>query len=161
MNDPIPDIALKNGEVALQSWRPARHIFMRKLFFVGSVTTFAFGGIQIPSSIFMWFLTLLMFPLSMLLYVIMFDDIREWFERRNDIWTLTNQRLLYLNTSESMEPSEFLLSNIAKIRGWMWWTLRVTLTDGRGFRIDFLPDRKLVRATIISARDFAEEARNG
>jgi len=153
MNDPIPDLTLKDGEVALQSWRPQLRIFLRKLAFVGGLTSLVFGGVYFPDSALEWALTVLTLPLSAMLYVFLFDDYQEWFKRRNDIWTLTNLRLLYLNTDQSMEPSQFYLSEIKRIKGWMWWTLRVKLVDGRAFRIDYLPDRKLACAAILSARD--------
>lgn len=176
---PMPELELKPDETLLQEWRPKLSVFLRKLVFVGVLTAFFLSGFDFMMTIHLWldgfplsnairygigdidFIWLLVLPVPMAFYIFIFDDHMEWFRHRKDAWQLTNQRLIFRNNIYDEDTAEIDLTEIRRVRLWMWWSLKISLSNGRTLMLKFLPRRKDVRDAIANAQAQCLEAANG
>ncbi|MFT4962397.1 MAG: hypothetical protein ACI92Z_003494 [Paracoccaceae bacterium] len=142
------DITFKNGEKLLQEWRPQFRIFLRKLYALAGGTGLLLAGVSYAYAEPLWMLALPLFVAAF-----MFDDFREWRQRRHDRWLLTNQRLIFINPDEDTEPMAIDLQQISRIRKWMWWALSLKMTNGQSFTMMLLPQLDNIQAAIQTAAD--------
>ncbi len=143
-----PDIDLHWDEAVLAEWRPQFRVFLRKLLIVGALTALGLGGLSFGLDS---LITLLSFPLFMLIYIFLFDDYAEWPKRRDELWVLTNQRLLCSNPMGDEPLAWIHLEDIHRVGGWVPWALTVTLDNRQKVVVSFLADRLNVRDQIRSA----------
>jgi hypothetical protein len=148
----MPEIALRRNETVVAEWRPSLRIFLRKMVFVAFVTAVLLGGVGYQYGLLFWLAGL---PLAMAVYMLIFDDYTEWVRRRGDIWRLTNQRLMLFGTSESEGPASVDLTDIRDVQHWMWWAIKVKMSNGQTTTMSFLPDLESVRAKLLDMRDKA------
>ncbi len=151
----MPEVALRRGEKLIAEWRPSLTVFLRKLVFVAFVTAVLLGAVGYQYGLLFWLAGL---PLTMAVYMLIFDDYTEWVRRRGDIWRLTNQRLMLFDTSESGSPASVDLADIKVVRRWMWWAVKVRMSNGQTTTMSFLPDQAKMRAAVLTARDAATGA---
>ena len=152
------------GETLLQTWTPNLRIFLRKLGWVGLMTAVFLGSgtLFVEGSttriLLIWIVST---PVAMAFYIFIFGDYEEWFRRRGERWILTNQRLIFLAPNSTSDPISVDMRDIADIKSWMWWTLRITLLSGQKMTMDYLPNRSEIRASILAVRDQATGAEHG
>jgi len=148
----MPEIPLRRGEILIAEWRPSLRIFLRKLVFVAFVTAVLLGAAGYQYGLVFWLAGL---PLAMAVYMLIFDDYTEWVRRRGDIWRLTSHRLMLFDTSESDGPASVNLADITDVQRWMWWAIKVKMSNGQTTTMSFLPDLPQVRSRLMTARDAA------
>lgn len=156
---PMQDHLFAPGESLLQTWQPHLLIFLRKLLWVGFLTTVFLGsgslflGWGILKTLLVWLATL---PAAMAFYIFIFGDYEEWFRRRGERWVLTTQRLIFFGPDSGPEPISVPLTDIKSIGNWMWWTLRLNRGNGQRMTLDYLPNRAEIKTSILAARDKAK-----
>lgn len=150
MTDPDEDTGLHLGETLLAEWRPAFGVFLRKLLVVGALTALLLGaaGMSMSQNVWLWIAS---FPLAMAAYIFVFDDYDEWPRRRHDRWLLTDRRLVYRHGRDAGQNRAVELTEIARIRPWMSWALRVRLRNRQTLLLSYLPEIGTVRAALDTA----------
>ncbi|WP_303485823.1 hypothetical protein [Shimia thalassica] len=143
-------IAYKRDEKLLADWRPALPLFLSKLALVAVLTLAVLGPLFVTYNLFAWLGSAVA---SMLLYVFLFDDHLEWFRRRDDVWILTDQRLIFANPDDDNSPAYVHLAQITRVRRFMWWAVNVKLDNGMTTTLKYVPNGKLVQQSIRAARD--------
>lgn len=139
---------LRTDEKLLQEWRPKFRIFLRKLYAIAFGTGLLLAAVSYAYAELLWMLAL---PFFLVAYL--FDDYREWRQRRHDRWLLTNQQLIFLNSDEDTETLAVDLQQIDRIRKWMWWGLKLKMANGQTFTMMFLPQLNDIQSAILSAQD--------
>lgn len=150
---------LSEGETLLAEWRPAGRVFLKKLLTVGVFTTVFLVpiGLYFSEPNPLWFLA---FPVAVAASVFVFGDYQEWFVRRNDHWLLTDRRILFLNPDDADDGAAIALDEIDALRLWPW-SMTVRLRDQRTVTMDFLPDMRDIRASILETRDGRARGHHG
>lgn len=151
---PGPQTPLITGETVLALWRPRFWIFAQRALLLGFVTALALSGF----GILVWWQWLLALPILTVAYVLVFDDFSTWFRRRSDCWYLTNRRLIYENRENPEDQAAVPLSEIAWMRPWFWWSLRIGLTGGTATAMRFVPNPHDIRRCIQTAKDQPPES---
>lgn len=144
----MSDALLRTDEKLVQEWRPEFRIFLRKLFALGLVTALMLVAVSAAFAEPLWMLSL---PLFMVAF--MFDDLKEWRQRRHDRWLLTNLRLIFINPNEDTPEMAIDLQQIVRVRQWMWWAISLKLVNGQSTTLMFLPQLDDIRHAIQSACD--------
>lgn len=149
----MPDaIRLNAGESLIAVWRPALPVFLRKLATVSVLTALLLGMAFETFTDFRgplaWFIGLIA---SAAFYAFIFDDLFEWRLRREDIWVLTNLRLLYHNPSEGGEPASMSLANCGTSAPWMGWSVRLRLLPRGAVILPYLRNCSDIAAQIREA----------
>lgn len=148
-----PFVELQPGEANLHTWTPQLRYFLYKAAFVSGLTSVCLGGIaQVSldlSGLVIWISSVV---IGVVFYAFLFDDYLEWRARRDDVWVLTSQRLVFYNPKDDGMPVEMPLERILKVGTWMFWGVRVRLIPRDQIMMQFLPDRPAVRDAISSAR---------
>lgn len=163
----MSDLELQPGEAVLARWSPKFTVYLRKILFVGLITALLFSVVHIdklimglreglpPRFLLSWpaiehpGMFLISLLVAILFYIVIFDDFSEWMRHRNDKWTLTNRRLAFSNGAETAQVG---LTDLRRVRRWMWWAMRIQLADGKSVMVRFLPAQKDVRANILAAQ---------
>jgi hypothetical protein len=151
----MSDAALRTDETLLHEWRPRFQVFLRKMFAVAILTGILLGGVSVAYAEPLWMLAL---PLFLAAYL--FDDYREWSDRRHDRWLLTNQRLMFINPDEDIETLSITLNHISRVRKTFWWALNVKVDGGQTFTMMFLAPLKEVQTAIATAKQQYSESRH-
>lgn len=147
------DDLILDGETVLERWCPSLLVFLSKIAAISLFATLAFA----PVVLWLWSpRELLLLPILVLLYFIVFDDVDEWLRRWPDRWTLTDLRLIRENPKDPNSPATILLNEIRSIRALGWWSLSIDVGTGRSKVIKYVWNLSGVRKRILSARD-AEE----
>lgn len=144
----MSDALFRPDEKLVQEWRPEFRVFLRKLFALGLITALMLAAVSYAFAEPLWMLSL---PLFMVAF--MFDDFREWRQRRHDRWLLTNHRLIFINPDEDTAEMSIDLQQIAQVRQWMWWAISLKLINGQSTTLMFLPQLGDIRHAIQSACD--------
>lgn len=149
-----PDLPLLESETLLAQWQPSFRVFLHKLVPVAALTTLVLGtiGFGYSSRPLFWIASI---PVSMLFYIFIFSDLDEWHRRKTDRWVLTDQRLLFRNLQDSQEDAEVPLDDIAGVKPWMTWALRVTLRNHQTIVMKFLPDTRTTGQVLQKAAQTA------
>ncbi|MEP2532085.1 hypothetical protein [Shimia sp.] len=147
-----PFVDLRPDESVLATWRPQLRYFLYKAAFVSGLTALCLGSWAEFSfqtaGVLIWLASLVV---SALFYAFIFDDFQEWPARRDDVWVLTSQRLVYFNPYEQEFPTDMPLDHILKVQVWMFWGVRVRLIPRDQIMMQFLPDRAGVKVAIKDA----------
>ncbi|MEQ9694169.1 hypothetical protein [Shimia sp. SDUM112013] len=143
-------IQYRTGERLLADWRPEFGLFAGKLLLVAGLTLLMFGPLIVTYSFWAWLVSALG---SLVIYVFLFDDHLEWIRRRDDVWLLTDQRLIFANSDAENSPAYIELAEITRIRRWMWWAVHLRLDNGMTVQLKYLPNSKHIQSSIRSARD--------
>lgn len=127
--DPNADgFDLRPGEVVLHEFRPSLRLFVQRSLLLGIFTTLLFGFVPGLDLTFAERVGVAL--LLVLVWTIVFDDWRDWISHRNDLWVLTNHRLLFSNPDD-IDEAWLNLSDIKAVRPWFWWSIRVLADDGQ------------------------------
>lgn len=147
------DELILDGETVLERWRPSLLIFLSKIGAISLFATLALG----PVVLWLWSpRELLLLPILVLLYFVVFDDIDEWLRRWPDRWTLTDMRLIRENPRDPNSPATIMLNEIRSIRALGWWSLSIDVGTRRTKVIKYVRNLRGVRERILMARN-AEE----
>lgn len=141
---PGPQTPLLDGETVRAVWRPRFWLFAQRALLLGFVTALGLSGF----GFLIWWQWLLALPVLTLVYVFVFDDYATWFRHRGDCWFLTDRRLIYENADSPGEQAAVPLSEIAWMRPWFWWSLRIGLKAGTATTIRFVPGPRDIRRRI-------------
>lgn len=144
-----PHLQLRPTETVVAQYRPKFALFLQKSISLAILTTIGFGFIPGLELSFMQRIGLAIF--LVIVFMIVFEEWRGWLDRRSDQWTLTSQRLLLTNTREIEEVSWLNLQDIAQVRVWMWWALRLRGTDGRVTVMQFVGPVGHIRKELTAA----------
>lgn len=151
-HDLPPPVDLDEGEVLKEVWRPQFRYFCYKVLFVSGLTTILLGGgANLSLGVTGLLIWLVSFLISSALYAFVFDDIFEWSARREDVWVLTNRRLIFYSPRDDNSPAFVALNQIKQVKTWLFWGLRVRLLPRDQVMMLFLPDRPRIRDLIQAA----------
>jgi len=139
---------LRENELLLETIQPQFRIFLLRTLVITLLTVVFLGGVGIGADTWMW---IAMLPVSVLYFIIMFDDYQEWMRHKSETWTLTSQRLFYVHSIEEPDPVGLPLGQIKRVRSWMFWAVRVQLLDGRKITLNYVADRLGLRDRIQKA----------
>ena len=88
-------------------------------------------------------------------YGIVFNDHLAWLAAHGNQWVLTDRRLILVSREEPQ--ADIAISAIVSVRRWMWWSLRLRLSDGRSLRMDFVDKPTRFRDHLIAALPAGKE----
>ena len=147
------DELILDGETVLERWRPSLLVFLSKVGAISLIATLALS----PVVLWLWSpRELLLLPILVLLYFVVFDDIDDWLRRWPDRWTLTDMRLIRENPRDPNSPATIMLNEIRSIRAHGWWSLSIDVGTRRTKVIKYVRNLRGVRERILMARN-AEE----
>ena len=144
------DELILEDETVLAKWRPNLLVFLSK---IGAISLIA---ILVLAPLVLWLWSpreLLLLPILVVLYFLVFDDVDEWLRRRADRWTLTDLRLIRENPKDPNSPATIMLNEIRSFRALGWWSLSIDVGTGRPKAIKYVRNLSNVRERIVSARD--------
>lgn len=132
---------------ALEQWRPALRMFMRRTVITATLTLAAFavvflfvGGARIE---------ILFLPLVLTVYFA-FDDLTKWRIARRDRWTLTPTALLH---SGYEGDAQIPLAEIEDTNTRLGWSVIVKLNSGQRVEMPYLRNPRAVAAKILDVRN--------
>jgi hypothetical protein len=140
---------LRSGEVILQTHRVKFTLFIQRILLIGILTTIGLGFAPYLDITFAQNIGITL--IALVVWVFVFDEWTEWFERKRDHWILTNQRLILQNPDESDQEVWLNLADIHNVKGWLWWSLRVTAQDGRVTIMSFVGPVRAIRNSLRQA----------
>ncbi|WP_299352538.1 hypothetical protein [uncultured Shimia sp.] len=164
MNHPDPHqlpplVDLAPGEIQKEIWRPQFRFFLLKISFVSGLTTVIFGGAgSFALSLSGFLIWVGAFVISAAIYAFVFDDYLEWRARKDDVWILTDRRLIYYNPNDDSSPAFVPLAQVKQVKRWMFWALRVQLYPRDQVMMVFVPERQLIKDAILKYVDIAATA---
>ena len=146
-DDSLPK--LHTGERVIAEFRPKFTLFLQRSVLLGIATTLGFG--LVPGLDITFAQQVALALVIVLLWAFVFDEWREWVDRRKDRWVLTNHRLILLSPDENDGQAWLNLDDIASVKIWMWWALRVAAQDGRVTIMSYVGPVRRVRRAIEQA----------
>lgn len=148
-------ITYLEGEKLLADWRPHIGVFFCKVLFISFIEVMVLSPFSLKYGLLSWasFLSWLVFMgTAILAYIFWFEEHVEWHRRRDEVWILTDKRLIFLNPEDNT-PVGINLIDIVRVKRFLWWALNVRLSNGTTTTMKYLPNSKHVRQTIRAARD--------
>jgi len=132
----------------LAVWRPSLWVFVQRTFAVGLLTVIPILIVNI-SSPFGSVLEVMIFgiflALAIVFYTLIFDEHRFWMRVRTVHWEL---RPTTLRLCDGDDVYDYRLSEITRIRLWLWYRVRVDLVGRRRVNMDYLRDVAGVKAAL-------------
>lgn len=145
----LPDLPLREGEAILASWRPQWPLFVQRALILSFVTALVLASLGYLT-LWQWLIAV---PVFTLLFLVIFDDLAAWFRHRNEIWWLTNQRLIFEPTDDKDDTTSVDLDRIEWMRPWFWWSLRIGMEGGMSTVMRYVARPGAIRARIEAAKE--------
>ncbi len=157
MSTPAPPVTpLLSGERLLASWQPQLQLFAHRAALLSFVTALALASLGYLTLI-QWLIAV---PVFTVIFVVIFDDLTTWFRHRNDRWFLTDRRLIYERLQAPEENAAVSLDQLAWLRPWAWWALRIGFSAGTSTTMQFVPRPRDIRTRILNAKAGFEDGKN-
>lgn len=147
--DHFSTVIYSEGEETLAQWSPRFLIYLTKILCVGALTAlfFSFPNLSFHPLYFLFAL-----PITTVLNVVMFEDINDWPNAKNAVWTLTNRQLIYENPVISDIGFSVPLSEIKSIKRRNLFFIVVRLKNNMAFDMAYLRARKDICKAIQNAQ---------
>ncbi|QYX57460.1 hypothetical protein K1T73_03410 [Roseovarius sp. SCSIO 43702] len=158
MNDgPAPGPPLMDGEHLLATYRPSLRVFALRAGLIGALTALAFGALALALGEWSPLLPAWRFAALLLVFAILsiglFDGPSRWLRHRDNRWHLTDRRLLFEDARAPERSFAVALSGIEEADPLSLWRLRLRLSDGTGFLMQFMANPAAIAAEIKAARE--------
>ncbi|MDQ2093830.1 hypothetical protein [Rhodalgimonas zhirmunskyi] len=145
----LPDLPLREGERLLGMWRPQLALFLQRAVLLSFATALVLASLGYLSLV-QWLIAV---PVFTLLFMVVFDDFSVWFSHRNEIWWLTDQRLIFEPTDDVTETTSVGLERIVWTRPWFWWALQIGFDDGMSVVMRYVARPRAIGARIEKAQE--------
>lgn len=145
---------LRSGEQIVETMTPRFLLFLQKTLVIGILTAIGFG--LVPGLDISFAQQVGLALIIVMIWFFVFDEWQEWRDRRQDVWILTDRRLILVNPREEDSVSWLNLTDIEDIRRVLWWSLRIKASDGRVTPMSFVGQPiTATRDKILLVRDAA------